>query len=403
MGCESDIIIKKNGEKNMKIKKIISLITALLMIAAMPVSSFAMNMADEYNVYVNGVQITADNCDDVLGDGGSVKYSNKYETITLTNANITSASNNGIDSWYGLYISSSVNHRIELIGENVIDLRDFQPEDAEFIDQICAVSSHPNLTVYGDGSLTLYTPDCYDSTAMEYDGYLTFDGCKVEIYAGNGESSASGIDYSLISSEHKSVSAENGADVKVYAGDVNYSGNRIRNHAGIRCDNIKVDGTSKIYVETGDINAGKVESVTNAAVTAYAAIVSGELTALAGKVNCESSEKESLSYGIYDLGAPMEDPYSFSRGTIITRGYDTSVYVRFDYQDECKGTDFIVSENVDGSDIDYLDEDDVINDFPYAMICPEGKVVIEKTFFDRIAEFFENLFESIAYFFESIF
>lgn len=387
----------------MKIKKIISLIMAVLMIAAVPVNSFAMSMDDEYGVYINGIQITAYNCDDVLGDGGSVKYSNRYETITLTDANITSAVKYSSDSWCGLYINGAVSHRIELIGENIIDLRNFQPEDAEFVNQICAVSSHPNLTVCGDGSLTLYTPDCYNSTAMEYNGRLTFDGCKVEIYAGNGECGASGIDYSLISSEHKSVSAENGADVKVYAGDVNYTGNRVLNHAGIRCDNIKVDGTSKIYVETGDITAGNVESVTNAAVTAYSAIVSGELTALAGKVNCESSEKESLSYGIYDLGAPMEDPYRFSRGTIIARGYDTSVYILFDYQDECEGTDFVVSENVDGSDIDYLDEDDNINDFPYAMICPEGKVIIEKTFFDRIAEFFENLFESIAYFFESIF
>lgn len=387
----------------MKIKKFISMMMAVLMIAAVPVSSFAMSMDDEYGVYINGIQITADNCDDVLGDGGSVKYSNKYETVTLTNANITSASNNGMDSWYGLYISSPVDHRIELVGENVIDLRNFQPEDAEFIKKICAVSSHPNLRVYGDGSLTLYTPDCYDSTAMEYNGYLTFDGCKVEIYSGNGKINASGIDYSLISGAHKRVSAENGADVKVYAGDVDYQGSRICNVAGIRCDNILVDEKSKVYVETGDLNAGDVESVTNAAVTAYATIVSGELTALAGKVNYTSAAKESLSYGIYDLGDPLNEPYKFSRGTIIARGYDTCVRIRFNCQDECLNTDFIVSENTDGSDIDYLDEDDVINDFPYAMICPEGKVVIEKTFFEKIAEFFEDLFENIARFFDSIF
>ena len=383
-------------------KKFISAVMAILMIAAVPVSVFASNTDDEYNVWVNGVQITAYNCDDVLGDGGSVRYSNKYETITLENANITEGANRSIDAWYGIYINSAVDHRIELIGENVIDLRNLSP-DAGYVSKVCGLSSHPNLKIYGDGSLKIYTPDCYDSTAMEYNGYLTFNGCKVEIYSGDGNQNASGIDYSLISGQHKRVLAENGADIKVVGGNVEYSGGGTCNIAGIRCDNLIVDENSKIYVETGDLSAGRVDTVTNAAVTAYSVHVEGELTALAGKATCESAEKECLSYGVYDLGAILDDADRFSKGKITLRGYDTCVRVRFDYQDECVGTDFFVSENVDGSDLDYLDEDDVINDYPYAVICPEGEIVIEKTFFQRIAEFFENLFESIARFFDSIF
>ena len=61
----------------MKIKKIISLLLAVIMITALPVTSFAASTSDIYRVYANGIRVTQDNCDDVLGDGGSVKYDKK--------------------------------------------------------------------------------------------------------------------------------------------------------------------------------------------------------------------------------------------------------------------------------------------------------------------------------------
>ncbi len=393
----------------MKIKKLLSLIMVMLMIVAVPVNAFAYSTGDEYNIYVNGIRITTDNCDDVLGDGGSVRYSNQNETITLKNAKITAANQSMVTSWYGLHIETSTTHKIELVGNNVIDLRNFEAETDDFIDQICALSANGSLTFCGNGSLKLYTPACYDSTALEYNGVLTFDGCKVEIRSGKGEgSNASGIDYSLVSSKQKKVELKNGADLKVYAGSVEYEGDRIFSHAGIRCDNLVVDETSKCYVETGNVKAGDVESITNAAITAYAVWGGGEVTALAGKVTYTSSWYESLSYGIYDIGWPVDvnDSQNLENMTIIARGYDCStLQTNISLCDMSDKLDILVSENIDGSEADHIKNGKNLCDYPYVMICPEGEVVIEeeeKSFLEMVIDFFVGLFESFVNFIMSL-
>lgn len=393
----------------MKIKKLLSLIMVVLMVAIIPVNAFAYSTGDEYNVYVNGIRITTDNCDDVLGDGGSVRYNDQTDTITLTNAKITAGNQSMLTSWYGLHIETSSAHKIELVGNNVIDLRNFKPETDDFIDQICALSANGSLTFCGNGSLKLYTPACYDSTALEYDGILTFDGCKVEIRSGKGEGgNASGIDYSLVSGKQKKVELKNGADLKVYTGSVEYDGDRVFSHAGIRCDNLVVDKTSKCYVVTGDVKAGDVESITNAAITAHAVWGGGEVTALAGKVTYTSSWYESLSYGIYDIGWPMDanDSRNLENMTIIARGYDCStLQTDISLCDMNDKLDILVSENIDGSATNHIKNGKNLCDYPYVMICPEGEVVVEeeeKSFFEMIIDFFVGLFESFVNFIMSL-
>lgn len=393
----------------MKIKKLLSLIMVVLMVAIIPVNAFAYSTGDEYNVYVNGIRITTDNCDDVLGDGGSVRYNDQTDTITLTNAKITAGNQSMLTSWYGLHVETSSAHKIELVGNNVIDLRNFKPETDDFIDQICALSANGSLTFCGNGSLKLYTPACYNSTALEYDGTLTFDGCKVEIRSGKGEGgNASGIDYSLVSGKQKKVELKNGADLKVYTGSVEYDGDRVFSHAGIRCDNLVVDETSKCYVETGDVKAGDVESITNAAITAYAVWGGGEVTALAGKVTYTSSWYESLSYGIYDIGWPMDanDSRNLENMTIIARGYDCStLQTDISLCNMNDKLDILVSENIDGSATDHIENGKNLSDYPYVMICPEGEVVIEeeeKSFFEMVIDFFVGLFESFVNFIMSL-
>ena len=394
----------------MKIKKLLSLIMAVLMIAAIPVTAFAGSTSEIYHVYANGIKVTKDNCDDVLSDGGSVKYDKETSTITLTNAKITKANQYAATSWYGLQIDTSTAHKIELVGNNVIDLRNFKPETDESISEFCALSANGAINFCGNGSLKLYTPDCYDCSALDYGASLTFDGCKVEIHSGDGEYRASGIDYSISSNRSKNVRLENGADLKVYAGSVTNNYYEVIEHAGIRCDSLVVDETSKCYAETGDLTVGDVNYATNAAITAGAVWGGGEVTALAGKVTYTSTFNESLSYGIYDIGWPMDaesaDGSALADMTIIARGYDCGTLdtnvSQYDMSDKIN---ILVSENIDGSDLKNLENGDRLTDYKYVMICPEGEIVIEeeeKSFFEMVIDFFVSIFESIVNFFMSL-
>lgn len=51
--------------------------------------------AVKYEVWVEGTQITSANENDVLNDGGSVKYDPAAKTLTLTDATINSANGSG--------------------------------------------------------------------------------------------------------------------------------------------------------------------------------------------------------------------------------------------------------------------------------------------------------------------
>lgn len=394
----------------MKIKKLLSLIMAVLMIAVIPVTAFASSMSDTYSVYVNGIQITKDNCDDVLGDGGSVKYSNSLDTLTLTNAKITAGAPRATRSMDGIYISGTCD-RIELVGNNVIDLRDFKTESGKMADTVCALRANDSLTICGSGSLKLYTPDCVDSTALTYDRSLTFDGCKVEIYAGDGAENASGIDTDIEQISVDTVRVENGANLKVCAGSVTNEYLSVIEHVGIRSNSLKVDKTSKCYVETGDLTAGDVDYVINGAVTAYSVFGGGEVTALAGKVTYNSAwdSNECLSYGIYDIGWPMDEERangsSLADMTITASGYTCGTWgTNISLYDMSDKIDILVSGNVNGSDLKQLKDGERLENYKYVMICPEGEVVIEeeeeeKSFFEMVIDFFASIFDSIINFF----
>lgn len=53
----------------------------------------------EDNVWVAGVQVTKENRNDILGDGGSARYNYKTHTLTLTDATITNENGHGIHAY----------------------------------------------------------------------------------------------------------------------------------------------------------------------------------------------------------------------------------------------------------------------------------------------------------------
>ena len=68
--------------------------------------------------------------------------------------------------------------------------------------------------------------------------------------------------------------------------------------------------------------------------------------------------------------------------------------------------EFYCSDSVDGSDLKKIEVTSTGKDIesPYVMIVPEGSYEPpERSFFEKIADFFRNLFERIAKFFDYIF
>ena len=78
----------------------------------------AEDVAFEDVVWVGGVQVTDANKDDVLGDGGSVKYDPSTDTLTLTDADIVNQKGHGI---YAYGINLTINGiDTDAVGSNTI-------------------------------------------------------------------------------------------------------------------------------------------------------------------------------------------------------------------------------------------------------------------------------------------
>ncbi|MBQ7986623.1 MAG: bifunctional metallophosphatase/5'-nucleotidase, partial [Clostridia bacterium] len=68
------------------------------------ISENTSETAFDDQVFVKGIQVTAENKDDVLGDGGSVKYDPQTDTLTLTDATIINDEGHGIYA-YGMNLT----------------------------------------------------------------------------------------------------------------------------------------------------------------------------------------------------------------------------------------------------------------------------------------------------------
>ncbi len=85
-------------------KKIIFVICLILAVNVFVGVSYAQNEDFNDEVYVGGVKITYLNKDDVLSDGGSVKYNDETNTLTLTDATILNEAGHGVYA-YGINLT----------------------------------------------------------------------------------------------------------------------------------------------------------------------------------------------------------------------------------------------------------------------------------------------------------
>lgn len=118
-------------------------------------------------VYVGGIEVTADNAADVLGDG-AVSYDKYTHTLTIGDTGIYDTYDTEEGS-FGIYSNSDLN--VVLTGSVYIDLYSADVKDA-----IAGIKANGDLTVTGDGYITGKIPPAKDFAAgLVADGALTID------------------------------------------------------------------------------------------------------------------------------------------------------------------------------------------------------------------------------------
>ena len=157
--------------------------------------------AQEYDLWISGVQVTSTNADDVLKDG-TVSFDDETKTLTLSGANITEKANMGV--WASVYSKLS-ELNIKLEGENTVGA----PFDGSLgYSGYNGIYSEGTLTFVGEGTLNLnIAPEWTFAYGIGSKGLLTI-GDKVTIKT----------DHQATAGTHEGIFAEGGLTI---GGDAN--------------------------------------------------------------------------------------------------------------------------------------------------------------------------------------
>ncbi|MBR3801902.1 MAG: hypothetical protein IKK37_00460 [Clostridia bacterium] len=413
------------------VKRFLSVImSVIILVGIMQINVFAASSDTVYDLYLAGVQITEQNRNDVLGDGGSVKFDSYTDKLTLTNANITEAV---YKSGYYSGIHAYGTITIELIGENVIDLRniDFNVEDILAIDHKESamvngiyIDFSGKVNIVGNGSLSIATPDSVSKSIgiNAYHGSVCLKGgCSVEIETG-GSFESTGIQAGTDQSRFGHIEVTEGSTLNIKTGNYYASAPSRAVVFGIDCDEFYVRDNSTVYIETGDTivdeNVTKMWFDCNSAVRCRHMYVvdNSSVTAIAGKsggfdipsYEYPNNGSIGITGAISNIDFDVHLDIEIFDSTVIASGYDQAFSSLSAIKDSeiYSGIEFYCSDNVDGSYLKKIEVTSTGKDIekPYVMIVPEGSYEPpEKSFFEKIADFFRNLFERIAQFFDYIF
>ena len=113
-----------------------------------------------YDIWVRNIRITSSNKDDVLGDGGKVKYvpasGGQRAKLILNNATINDDTNGMNPSW-NLYAAIEAGEEIDLIlnGKNDICVRSFDSSDTQNLEYLVGIFGIKNIYISGGGSLSV--------------------------------------------------------------------------------------------------------------------------------------------------------------------------------------------------------------------------------------------------------
>lgn len=145
-------------------KKIGSVILALVLVLMLGIPALA-NEVEAYPVWVGGVQVTAGNAQDVLGDG-TVSYDAESNTLTLNGAEITGGYEQEEGSVAAIYAAGDLN--IALIGTNGVTAPDASASSN-------GIRVEGDLSISGDGNIVFNggAVTAQDGMAVSFGIWLT--------------------------------------------------------------------------------------------------------------------------------------------------------------------------------------------------------------------------------------
>ena len=149
------------------------------------------------SVYVLGKQVNSSNCNDVLGDGGSVQYDRSSRTITLNNANIDlknfdSSAFSDTNKVYGISTWQDANIVLQGSSTIVSSASSFDPG----MEYVYGIEATGGLSVSGSGSLSIEIATDASGIEKYYGiegaGRLSISGSTIDVSM-NGSGDSIGI------------------------------------------------------------------------------------------------------------------------------------------------------------------------------------------------------------------
>ncbi|MBQ1408035.1 MAG: InlB B-repeat-containing protein [Eubacterium sp.] len=162
-----------------------------------------------YYIYIQDIQVTAENCGDILGDG-KVSFDRVTGKLTLNNAVIKINDFAGDVFAAGIYMDEDIpGFSIELKGTNKIT------QSAGIRNEgIYGIGFFSDCEIKGSGSLDIVMDQpavAVEAYGLYAEGNITIDGAKVSINAGVGTDCTFGVCIDSDDYEHENLILKNGA------------------------------------------------------------------------------------------------------------------------------------------------------------------------------------------------
>ena len=287
------------------------------------------------DIFVGGVGLTSSEGNPAYaktGTNGAVTteganandYSIKWDgaTLTLNNATITKGALGGAAIWY--YQDSDLN--IALVGTNTVTGPSGSGSGASYGILAWDPNELIDLTISGDGSLTVTGEDGEEDSYGIYAYDVTISGGDVTATGGDSEEDSYGIyaDNNLtISGGAVNATGGDGAEdsygISVY--DVTISGGDVTATGGdSEEDSYGIYAYNDVTITNGDVTATGGDSGEDSyGISAYDVTISGgDVTATGGTVTATSEDGAEDSYGIY------ADYVTISGGAVNATGGDSA-------------------------------------------------------------------------------
>ena len=282
-----------------------------------------------YNTIVKGIQITSANKDDVLGDGGSVKYEpasgGQRARLILNNATINDDTN-GIAASAINYSAIQTLDEMDLIlnGKNDICVRSFDSSNTENLENLVGIVGGKNIYISGGGSLSIEvdseeapkklwrTAGVWANTVYN----VSFNGVKISVAVHGKTQRAFGIlNCCDISDSDIEVFTDVAYNEKIVAApESDRYVNGIRNENADKVFNIK-SSKIDIHIEPGTGLAGGEASLRGIVNLSKSLNISGDTSI---------STKNTL-IGIYTSGLNIKDRYKIDlEGSVVLAYNDTN-------------------------------------------------------------------------------